>query len=190
MILSIPIFGENIELIIESTLEFYHTNETFMVNFWQSLARIAQSVEGEEQKAHKPIKSFTELVSSKKKSAQTFCHVIQESLIAIKQKALRYVELFLQYIQQDAELQNSLNIFVIFLLFIQHTQSEVIIRETCKILEKSKQLFTYQCFKSDIYTQIEQFLIRRVQDKKRSFLTQRPSTRTTRCRRCRARSSS
>jgi hypothetical protein len=49
MILSIPIFGENIELIIESTLEFYHNNDTFMVNFWQSLAKIAQTVESEEE---------------------------------------------------------------------------------------------------------------------------------------------
>jgi len=37
MILSIPIFGEHIEIIIESTLEFYNTDINFMLNFWTSL---------------------------------------------------------------------------------------------------------------------------------------------------------
>jgi hypothetical protein len=47
MILSIPLFGSHIELIIESTLEFYHTNQMFMLNFWTSLGQLAQISETE-----------------------------------------------------------------------------------------------------------------------------------------------
>ena len=41
MLLTIPIFGNHIELIIESTLEFYHKNDSFMMNFWNDLASVA-----------------------------------------------------------------------------------------------------------------------------------------------------
>ena len=37
MIMSIPIFEDNIELILESSLEFYFENEIFMIHFWDRL---------------------------------------------------------------------------------------------------------------------------------------------------------
>jgi len=60
---------------------------------------------------------------------------------------------------------NNINIFKIFLIFIQHTECKILIKETCIALEKSKLLYNYICFKSDIQSQIEDFLIKRMHAK-------------------------
>jgi hypothetical protein len=41
MIMAIPIFGQNIDLIITSSLEFYSSDYQFMMYFWESLQKLA-----------------------------------------------------------------------------------------------------------------------------------------------------
>ena len=39
--MAMPIFGDHLKLILDSMLEFYNDNQTFMINFWSSLGRLA-----------------------------------------------------------------------------------------------------------------------------------------------------
>lgn len=76
LIICSPIFGEHISLIIDSTLEFYNKNQTFMLNFWESLNQLGQLDENNNQGQDIDIKSISHIVNMKNLYNSAFCKEI------------------------------------------------------------------------------------------------------------------
>jgi hypothetical protein len=117
MILAIPIFGDHVELIIESTLEFFNKNSPFMHNFWTDLGVIARFKESRViTEGH--IGNMKSLLKNLKANNEFFCDKLEENMVAIKLKALKFVDMYITYVGQNEEVLAHLNIFSIFLLFV------------------------------------------------------------------------
>ena len=73
MLLSSPIFEKNIDMIMDLMLEFYYNDNTFMLNVWNSLIKIASIEEKNESINIEKISNIHNLVEESKKNLNKFC---------------------------------------------------------------------------------------------------------------------
>ena len=78
----------------------------------------------------------------------------------IKFISLEYIRKYLTYMHAEDEILNKINLFHIFMLFFKFTLNQKLIDEVCNTLEFARQCFPYKCFKSDIHSQIEDYVIK------------------------------
>ena len=73
MLLSSPIFEKNIDMIMDLMLEFYYNDNTFMLNVWNSLIKIASIEEKNKSINIEKISNIHNLVEESKKNLNKFC---------------------------------------------------------------------------------------------------------------------